>query len=112
MSDKMAEFLEKLAVKLGTTAEHLWGVLVKQAHIEGVTSVIIWSIWGIIVVFLAMFFALVHTDTDDEKNTLWGIWISIFVVSFVIFASCISTIIGQFNNPEYWALTEVLNNIK
>lgn len=112
MNDKIAELLEKLAVKLGTTAEHLWGVLVKQAHIEGMTSVIIWSIWGIIVVFLAMFFSLVRTDTYEEKNTMWGIWIAIFIVTFVIFASCISTIIGQFNNPEYWALTEVIRNIK
>lgn len=35
MNDKVLEALQTLAEKLGVTAEHLWGVLLKQAPIDG-----------------------------------------------------------------------------
>jgi hypothetical protein len=36
MDDKTFQALTNLATKLGTTAEHMWGVLLRQAPITGV----------------------------------------------------------------------------
>ena len=40
MNDQTLELIRDLAEKLGTTTEHLWGVLVTQAYISGVGDVI------------------------------------------------------------------------
>ena len=38
MNEATAKLIEELAAKLGTTAEHLWGVLVRQAPISATVS--------------------------------------------------------------------------
>jgi len=40
MDEKTAQMLEKLAQKLGTTSEYLWGVLLKQAPIAAIIELI------------------------------------------------------------------------
>lgn len=41
MDDKYRQLIEDMAAKLGVTAEHLWGVLVKQAPISGAVDLVI-----------------------------------------------------------------------
>jgi hypothetical protein len=38
MTDEFNKQLAELASKLGISVEHLWGVLVKQAYIDGISS--------------------------------------------------------------------------
>ena len=38
MNEELNKQLAELAAKLGTNAEHLWSVLVKQAYIDGISS--------------------------------------------------------------------------
>lgn len=40
MNDNTRQLLEQLAVKLGTTVEHLWGVLIRQAPVSGLISIL------------------------------------------------------------------------
>ena len=40
MEDKYLKLIEALAEKSGTTSEHLYGVLVKQAPITGVVDIL------------------------------------------------------------------------
>jgi len=40
MNDQTTKLLTDLSNKLGTTAEYLWGVLVRQAYVDGVISII------------------------------------------------------------------------
>ena len=40
MNDQTVQLLRELAEKFGTTTEHLWGVLIKQAYISGVGDLI------------------------------------------------------------------------
>ena len=42
MNDQTLELIRDLAEKLGTTTEHLWGVLMTQAFISGIGDVIFW----------------------------------------------------------------------
>lgn len=43
MDDRIMSLLEGLSEKMGTTADHLYKVLVKQAKIDAITSVIIFA---------------------------------------------------------------------
>jgi hypothetical protein len=40
MSDELHKELAALAAKLGVSVEHLWGVLVRQAYIDGLSSLV------------------------------------------------------------------------
>jgi hypothetical protein len=40
MNEELQKKLASLASKLGTTTEHLWGVLIRQAYIDGFNSLL------------------------------------------------------------------------
>jgi hypothetical protein len=40
VSDELHKELAALAAKLGVSVEHLWGVLVRQAYIDGLSSLV------------------------------------------------------------------------
>src|SRR5690349_17935791 len=40
MNDKLIELLEKLSGKLGTTVEHLYWVLIRQAKLDAIITII------------------------------------------------------------------------
>jgi hypothetical protein len=40
VNDELNKQLAALAAKLGVSVEHLWGVLVRQAYIDGVSSLV------------------------------------------------------------------------
>jgi hypothetical protein len=127
--DKLTELLEKLAIKLGTTVEHLWGVLVKQ------TKIVFWEYIGYTVLAVIFFisaiyfikFSLDRLDVVSQYNmdktyssqkmdeiapTVLLVFCIILVVAipFVIIGN-VKTIMTLKNNPEYWALGEVVGTI-
>jgi len=109
--------LEKLAVKLGTTADMLWKVLVKQAFIDGVLVLSF-----ILVVFLADIILLCNAAKlikriEDSRNG--DGWKSVAFIGCVVLAAL--TIFAfilcfmvptNFLNPEYWALDKILSSLK
>lgn len=124
MDDKTMQALNVLANKLGTTAEYLWGVLLKQAPITGLTKLLV----VIVCVSAAvMWFRFVLRKTSkppvregvpfpsaDWDNDLGAplAWVSVFLLAFlalVVTISLIPTIVSAMLNPEYWALTQILN---
>ena len=42
MDEQSAKLIEKLAEKLGTTAQYMWAVLVEQAPVYGISHLIMW----------------------------------------------------------------------
>lgn len=123
MDKTTADFLEKLAAKLGTTAEYLWSVLIRQAAISATTTLI----YLISIILFGVLLYRVHRrlskpSTNSENGySIYEDWewpISVMVVaallwvifSIVVFFS-ISNIINGYFNPEYWALKEILNAV-
>ena len=121
MNDKLTELLAQLAQKLGTTAEHLWGVLIVQARVAFWTTLV--EILALIVLTAICYRVFRNTtkrmaNPDDEwYNDGWMdhpgltfplaigsaaltlLWIALIVDASSILASAI--------NPEYWALEKV-----
>lgn len=117
--EKLTELLVTLATKLGTTVEYLWGVLIKQATIEGYLN-IIYCIIPIILIFLSVLYFKYYIKNKEkweeecDGNEIYhgaGV-ISIFIITFVFLIMSIiifiPTAITAFGNPEYWALQNIL----
>lgn len=108
--------LTALANKMGTTAEYLWKVLVKQAPLEAVKE----GVGLLIMLIIGGLFYMSHTSLTKKKVynkdtsygivmtfaiLIWGITTTVFIYNTII--ACIDVI-----NPEYWALEQILEQLK
>lgn len=125
MNEQTSKLIEQLAQKLGTSAEYLWSVLLKQAPISATTTLIQilatavfgWVLWK-------THKRLCKKESDEkyaesgyeEYGELAGIPMIIGGLLFVIFGVasflCIEEVISGYFNPEYWALHEILRQLK
>src|SRR5690606_36345314 len=110
--------MEQLASAFNTTVEQLYPILVRQAYIDGVTSVLI------AVVAWILFFILYRStmkkkaaskywDWFDEQSggiRLAGIVVT-GLIAFIATGIMISIAPTALFNPEYWAIKEVLISI-
>lgn len=124
MNEQTTKLIEELATKLGTTAEYLWGVLIKQAFYEASITLV-----QILCIFLfCLIFYKVHKrlskikeyngyketgyDYYGESAIIPMIFGAIILGLMVIIAFfSIDTVINGFFNPEYWALEQVLDKL-
>ena len=111
MSASTEQLIRELAEKLGTTVEHLWGVLVKQAAVEAVIS----AVWVMLPTALGLLWigwvlrSWKHLKNDElEQTAVVGVTLCVVVVLGIIAACNLGTMITCMANPEYWALKEVL----
>lgn len=122
MDDKTLQALTVLANKLGTTAEYLWGVLVRQAPITGVIDLCLTV--GLLFA-AACWYRFVkakttkppkteedrHPEADwHDEGKFFG-WISVALLCAivgVVVVSTLSTTVAALVNPEYWALRQLL----
>jgi hypothetical protein len=123
MDTNTLKAVEALANKLGTTAEYLWGVLIKQAQVEFIIGIILSVLMLVLLVtgFKLLKWALGrdsdgikrldYMNSDQENKAIacliaGGFFLLVSVIALPIFI--IDTIsIGL--NPEYWALSQILN---
>ena len=114
MDEKTLQALTALATKLGTTAEYLWGVLLKQAPITGAMSLLMMAAWAVVCVLLVRY---VRRNTSgnkprwtDEAARLFA-WIGVCIVcamSALVVSIEIGGAVTAIVNPEYWALRQIL----
>lgn len=116
-----AEMLQALADKFGTTVEHLWGVLVKQAAISATVDAAIVIALVSVVVWGFRFVREItkepeqvegertkYPECDDEGIILmWAIWAVLTLLAVVGIFDVAQNIVAGYLNPEYWALMEL-----
>lgn len=124
MNDETAKLIQQLADKLGTTAEHLWGVLVRQAPLA--------ATWGIFELFIdgaiaALFWVIARKlviraakmdDDGSDELALFACYASAFVCGVIALVFTVGFMLGDlggfattlagFFNPEYWAFKQVV----
>lgn len=115
MNEATTKLVEELAAKLGTTAEHLWGVLVRQAPISGVCDALAIVAW---IIGLAWALRLVRSKTketdgdaeweDEGAFFAWLVWGITAAVVMIVAGACFGDIVASIVNPEYWALKQVM----
>lgn len=113
MNEQTDKLIQELANKMGTTAEHLWSVLVRQAAIDGWACLVLNSLLlaGMVGFWLLFWRHTRKLDKYDRGE------VPVFYVIFAPFTilllfipvlNTINTILPCLLNPEYWALKQIL----
>lgn len=117
MNEKLTALLEKLATQLGTTTQYLWKVLISQARVSGIKSLV----YIVLVIVSGISLFLLHKkcckteegffsyDDNEGLIVMMIILAIIWVVMFFIGMDAMSNMLNALFNPEYWALKEVLD---
>ena len=117
MSEELNNQLAGLANKLGVTVEHLWGVLVRQAYIDGISSLattLVCAVLGAVVVYAFFYLRLKFKNTlHEESSQPLGLLMEPygFVILGIVLLAIIMIgsdnlywVISDFSNPEFYAL--------
>jgi hypothetical protein len=120
MNEQTAALMGQLAVKLGTTSEYLWTVLLKQAPIQGWIMVFEYALTAVALAVLWRFRAALSAgikncmDGDADVVVFIGLVIAGLAALFWLLACMFAfeSMLTAFLNPEYWALNKVLATVK
>lgn len=112
--EKALPLLEKLAEKLGTTVEHLWAVLLNQVRVEIVLHqyyiAASFAMYGLALAFGVWAIYLNKKDSDYLPAPIIAL-IALLVAGVSIHIDSLIVLQTLQNNPEFWALQEVLKHI-
>lgn len=117
MNEELNNLIISLSSKLGTSAEHLWSVLLKQTQIEAIESCF-YLVFVNCIIYIAYSWikkiALKIKNKEDcviDEYTLPTIWFIFWIWLFlgVIFNLILLTNVVTFLiNPEYLALKQII----
>lgn len=115
---KILERLDALAAKVGATGEHLWRILLVQARVELVNS-IVWMAGSALVAWFL--FGQFKKNVTAAKDASWKdeeryvFYCILFgtgcAIAVIVFLAALASIPSEIN-PEYWALKQILGGGK
>ena len=104
VAEAVQVILQPLADKLGTTAQHVWELQIKQAYVDG-SIALVGLLFGLAIVVLTVFLNLKYNDDEYYDFNFWVVVSIIPIIIGVSFiCSTIVTVFTSFINPEYYAL--------
>jgi len=102
-----------LATQLGSTVEHLWGVALHQATVDGIIS--LFSILLFAVILIGWTFVMLKNTADggmwdDEVGKLMlKLFTGLAWVFFVIqVCTSLPMLYASFFNPDFWVMKQLL----
>ena len=115
--------VDALALKIGTTAQHVWEIYLAQARVEAIrdtVAAVLCLILSAILVRLVFFAGNRVTVVQDMSNSSdGGGWTAVVVVSAipaiafaVAFGVNIYNSIPEWLNPQYWAFQHLTADLK
>lgn len=112
--DKIAEVIDGLCEKLGTTAQYLIPELAKAYIASGIFNVIVWGFTTLVSGILAVAFYKKHTDDEyDVAYMMLAItFLCVAVVGFIIFALCGEDLVAWTASPTAKTFTVIMDKIK
>lgn len=121
--ENVTEYIDVMAAKLGVAAEHVYEVLVRQQFIDGITYLVMFSLFLLLTIFLGFatvrFFKLGEETDDRDKQELFAFitvcfgiatLILLFIAGFCLLFN-VPGAVKQLINPEYYAIKEILDTI-
>jgi hypothetical protein len=115
MNEKIFEALAVLAGKLGTTAEYLWGVMVRQAQVSGIMNLIaaVFLLVGLVVLIRVTVKNWKgwwdQAGEDEYQGALVFCAIIAHMIIIIPLWVCFDAAIYRLINPEYFALAKILS---
>lgn len=117
MSEELNKQLAGLASRLGVSVEHLWGVLIRQAYIDGVSSLgttLVCVLLGVAVIYAFIYLRRKFKNKPNQELTQpFGLLLEPtgFVILCVVLLAIITIasdnlywVVSDFFNPEFYAL--------
>ena len=117
MSQEIAKVLDLLAERFGTTIEHLWEVMIRQAYIEAIMGIFVFALLLVVNIKFIKWAKPITTNDDHETWEKWGVdgvmpvmasGFIMLVISCIAFLMTIDNLVAKLVNPEYWALQQIL----
>ena len=119
MNEEILKRIDALAAKLGTTGEHIWGVLIRQTQVEIVSSIILAIVLVAHAIVLFKLAVWLYGKAEGQSSYNYEGWYVLMAlsgcVSVILALVAIGTLAGLPTlvlNPEYWALQQVLGAVK
>jgi hypothetical protein len=111
MSEDLNNQLAELARKLGISVEHLWGVLVRQAYIDGFSSLATTLACGIlgVVITLAFFYVRRKFKNSAARESAQPFGLLMEPFGFVILGILLLLIIAIGSDNLYWVVSDFYN---
>lgn len=109
LGHELVTALEPVAQKLGVAAEHMYGVLVRQSFVEGVTYIVSWLIVALSASYIGY---RIRTDPDNVHNedaVATGWFFQGFAM--LILAIAIGVNLPSILNPEYGAIKTLIDSV-
>lgn len=114
MTKEILERIDAIGAKLGVAAGHLYGVLVRQATVDAWRDMILAGVFG---VFVGVCAWLVKKSIKEEfghhddgfiafVSGIVGVGLAILMFVFAY------TSVGEFMNPEFYAIHNILDALK
>src|SRR3990167_6409897 len=106
--------LSKLAEVAGSTAQHIYTVLVRQQFVDGVTTLVQLALWCFLMYFGGMKIWRWHNAGDEYSDRGLGaiiVGIGLVIVSFAV-VGFLGAAVGKFINPEYYALKFLFESVR
>lgn len=113
--ETLAPYLDKPADNIGNNGTYVFGLMVKQVYIIGITDILFFVITFILGYTGVRLLNSPDLDEESQENTkaqLGGIVCIIAIVSFVIDCLMLQECITCLANPEYQAIIQLLHAIK
>jgi hypothetical protein len=108
--EQVQKELEPLAAKLGTTVEHIWDVLKRQAVIDGLSSlctVLICGAVALAAVVVYRFYAASLKAKPKEPDRWQDPLPFVLLACIAVAGSNIYWILTDFLNPEFYAYRQL-----
>ena len=117
ISGQVIAVIDALAAKLGVAAEYVYPLMIRQAYVEGVISLL--RIVLVCVYLYGLYRAIKWLKEDGWNADLEFVYMlslvfaGIAAIAFVAFVpSCIKIAVTAFANPEWYAIQQILKLVK
>jgi heme/copper-type cytochrome/quinol oxidase subunit 2 len=121
IANKVFEYIDAMAQKLGVATEYVFNLLVQQKIIEGIVYSIVLIIASVVIGIAAYKIIKYVTSNWDElyRNDTefgWSIFAAIIgiiaVILFIVDLTVLPNYVMQIFNPQYYAIKEILDTLK
>lgn len=111
MNKQATELLDALSAKFGTTAAHLWDVLIRQVYVEAVQAAVFVAVSALMVWLSVRYLRTMpkHEYHKNEhkptfKHIVVGVWGGLWLIGVFLQVPWIFNSLTYIFNPEYGAL--------
>lgn len=117
MNEETTKLIRELAEKLGTTTEHLWAVLIRQAPISSLVDLVLipalaMALWLSLRIASKGVKGLEESFNHDDQNIIMtlggGAFFCLFAILLAFLLCDLDLAIAGLLNPEYWALKQII----